>query len=60
MVIFYFEICAIIYDMETIDNKSLYEKQKETLDKFLKSGAIDKKQYEKSLNTLKEKMGIKD
>ena len=47
-------------DMETIDNKSLYEKQKDTLDKFLKSGAIDKKQYDKSLNTLKEKMGIKD
>ena len=46
--------------METIDNKSLYEKQKDTLDKFLKSGAIDKTQYEKSLNILKEKMGIKE
>lgn len=47
-------------NMENIDNESLYEKQKETLDKFLERGAITKEQYEKSLNTLKEKMGIKD
>lgn len=40
--------------------KELYENQKETLDKFLKSGAIDKMQYDKSLNVLKEKMGIEE
>lgn len=28
------------------------------LDTFLKTGAIDKMQYEKSLNGLKEKMGV--
>lgn len=46
--------------MENIDNKSLYKKQKDTLDKFLERGAITKEQYDKSLNTLKEKMGVKD
>ena len=49
-----------MFDMETIDNKSLYETQKDTLDKFLERGAITKEQYDKSLNTLKEKMKIKD
>lgn len=42
------------------DKKELFEKQKEMLDQFLKTGAIDKGQYEKSLNGLKEKMSIKD
>lgn len=42
------------------NNKELYNKQKETLDTFLKTGAITKAQYEKSLNGLKEKMGIKE
>lgn len=40
--------------------QKLFEKQKEMLDKFLKIGAIDKVQYEKSLSGLKEKMKIKD
>lgn len=40
--------------------QELFEKQKEMLDKFLKTGAIDKAQYEKSLNGLKEKMGIEN
>ena len=39
-------------------NQELFEKQKQTLDSFLKSGAIDLNQYNKSLNTLKEKMEI--
>lgn len=41
-------------------NIELFEKQKATLDSFLKTGAIDKMQYEKSLNGLKEKMKIKE
>ena len=40
------------------DKLKLYEDQKKILDTFLKTGAIDKAQYEKSLNGLKEKMGI--
>lgn len=40
--------------------QELYEKQKSMLDQFLKTGAIDKAQYEKSLNGLKEKMSKKD
>lgn len=40
------------------DKRKLYEDQKKILDTFLKTGAIDKAQYEKSLNCLKEKMGI--
>lgn len=32
------------------------KKQKEMFDTFQKTGAIDKLQYEKSLNGLKEKM----
>ena len=40
-------------------NQELFEKQKQTLDSFLKSGAIDLNQYNKSLNTLKEKIEIK-
>lgn len=40
--------------------QKLYEDQKELLDTFLKTGAIDEVQYEKSLNGLKEKMGIEE
>lgn len=40
-------------------NQELFEKQKKMLDQFLKIGAIDEKQYEKSLTGLKEKMNIK-
>lgn len=37
-------------------NKQLFDSQKQTLDTFLSTGAITKEQYEKSLNSLKEKM----
>lgn len=40
------------------DKQKLYEDQKKLLDTFFKTGVIDKAQYEKSLNGLKEKMGI--
>ncbi|MCQ2480850.1 MAG: hypothetical protein MJ121_01895, partial [Clostridia bacterium] len=39
--------------------RDLYERQKRTLDLFLERNAISKEQYDKSLNTLKEKMNIK-
>lgn len=39
-------------------NRILYERQKETLEAFLKRGAISKQQYEKSLHDLTEKMKI--
>ena len=39
-------------------NRILYERQKETLEAFLKRGAISKQQYEKSLHNLTEKMKI--
>lgn len=38
----------------------LFLKQKETLDSFLKTGALSKENYDKSLQTLKEKMNITD
>ena len=40
------------------DKQKLYEDQKKLLDTFLKTGTIDKAQYDKSLNSLKKKMGI--
>ena len=36
----------------------LFESQKELLDTFLSTGALDRAQYEKSLNGLKEKLGL--
>lgn len=36
----------------------LYLNQKQTLDAFLERGAITKKQYDKSLGDLIEKMGM--
>lgn len=39
--------------------QQLFYKQKELLDTFLEHKAISRKQYEKSLNDLTEKMGIK-
>lgn len=42
------------------DKQKLFDEQKKMLDTFLKTGAIDKMQYEKSLNGLKEKMNIKE
>ena len=40
--------------------KELFESQKQTLDTFLKTGAISKEQYDKSLERLKKKIGIED
>ena len=40
--------------------KQLYLNQKQTLDIFLKSGAISRTQYNKSLGDLTEKMGMKN
>ena len=39
-------------------NKQLFLKQKNTLDLFLERNAISKKQYDKSLGDLREKMGM--
>ena len=39
-------------------NKQLFLKQKLTLDLFLDRNAISKKQYDKSLGDLREKMGM--
>jgi len=39
-------------------NKQLFLKQKHTLDLFLERNAISKKQYDKSLGDLREKMGM--
>ncbi len=38
--------------------KKLYLSQKQTLDTFLKNGAITKAQYDKSLGDLTRKMGM--
>ena len=40
--------------------KTLFLKQKETLDLFLDRHAISKEQYDKSLGDLRVKMGITD
>ncbi len=37
---------------------ALYRRQRDLLDTFLSTGAIDRRQYDKSLNCLREKMGI--
>ena len=49
-------------DQQTLydKKKELFEGQKQTLDTFLKTGAISKEQYDKSLEGLKTKMGIED
>ena len=39
-------------------SKQLFLKQKHTLDLFLERNAISKKQYDKSLGDLREKMGM--
>lgn len=39
-------------------NRSLFLRQKETLDMFLERGAISQAQHDKSLHDLIEKMGI--
>lgn len=38
----------------------LWRNQKEVLDDFLRTGAITKAQYDKSLGDLTEKMGMKE
>ena len=38
--------------------RALFNKQKDLLDTFLSHGAIDRRQYEKSLHCMAEKMGI--
>ena len=38
--------------------RALFNKQKDLLDTFLAHGAIDRRQYEKSLTCMAEKMGI--
>ena len=38
----------------------LFRRQKDLLDTFLKTGAINQAQHDKSLNCLIEKMGIKE
>ena len=39
-------------------NHQIFLQQKETLDTFLERGAISKAQYDKSLNDLRNKMGV--
>jgi len=38
--------------------RTLFNKQKDLLDTFLAHGAIDRRQYEKSLTCMAEKMGV--
>ena len=38
--------------------RALFDKQKALLDTFLSNGAIDRRQYEKSLTCMAAKMGI--
>ena len=38
--------------------RALFNKQKDLLDTFLSHGAIDRRQYEKSLTCMAEKMGM--
>ena len=38
--------------------RALFNKQKDLLETFLSHGAIDRRQYEKSLRCMAEKMGI--
>lgn len=47
-------------DEAALKKRQLFLKQKEMLEQFLKTGAISKEQYDKSLSGLKEKMGIED
>jgi len=45
--------------MDELEKKyQLFLRQKDTLDTFLKNGAITKAQYDKSLGDLRTKMGI--
>lgn len=44
--------------MDEFEKKELFLKHKETLDTFLKTGAISRIQYDKSYGDLVKKMGI--
>ncbi len=44
--------------MNDEQKKRLWKTQKETLDEFLRNGALTRAQYDKSLGDLSEKMGI--
>ena len=44
--------------MEYSKKEQLFLQQKQTLDTFLKKGAITKRQYDKSLGDLVKKMGM--
>jgi hypothetical protein len=48
------------WEQMTVEEKKvqLFLNQKQTLDMFLKTGAITQTQYQKSLGDLREKMGI--
>ena len=45
---------------ETEKKRRLFRQQKETLDIFLRNGAITRAQYDKSLGDLMMKMGIEE
>ena len=45
---------------ETEKKRRLFRQQKETLDIFLRNGAITRAQYDKSLGDLIMKMGIEE
>ena len=54
--------CASTPDWLTMSpderKRALFDKQKDLLDTFLSHGAIDRRQYEKSLTCMAEKMGM--
>lgn len=52
---------VIEWDALSPDEKkrALFMKQKALLDTFLRTGAIDRRQYTKSLTCMAEKMGMK-
>ena len=54
--------CASTPDWLTMSlderKRALFNKQKDLLDTFLSKGAIDRRQYEKSLFCMAEKMGV--
>ena len=46
--------------MEYTKKEQLFLQQKQTLDTFLKKGAITKRQYDKSFGDLVKKMGMEN
>ena len=47
-----------IQQVQKPQQRALFNKQKDLLDTFLAHGAIDRRQYEKSLTCMAEKMGM--